>query len=456
VKTFGISSKAAKTMTLKPVAANEERELAEELHLDLETLEAEIATLRDHVEKLLRLLDDESAPTPETEAAVAEIENILGKNGQPGRLQRMQARAEKLRAVQNARAALSPQLKSFIAKVGGSAVASNYQASGPVNLRKGDRLADMRAHPLASAGPHVLGDVLRGMVVGAKSNKICNAAAQFLTSSQDQLGGTLVPLTLSPEVVDKARATAAVFEAGATMLVLPPGSDHAVPVVDRDPSFAVKAENAKFLQSDVIFRRVLLTPRTCGCLVTASRELIEDGVNVAETLQRTLSRALAVELDRLVLQGDAGSEPQGLSVYDIPEDDGPFSPVAWQDIGTAATEVRVANHQPQAAIMHPSRYGFLSQTTFTDGSAEYGWKEPSPAISGVRLLQSSNCPEDMAFVADWSYLLWGIREDITVEVSNQGGETFERHQVAFKVYWRGHHVVTDRSAFYRLTNVGIA
>jgi HK97 family phage major capsid protein len=66
---------------------------------------------------------------------------------------------------------------------------------------------------------------------------------------------------------------------------------------------------------------------------------------------------------------------------------------------------------------------------------------------------TSNMPNTDILVGDFSQVILGLRQNAVVEFSLHAGETFQRHQVAFKVTWRGDVAVEHAAAFHKLGGI---
>jgi len=68
-----------------------------------------------------------------------------------------------------------------------------------------------------------------------------------------------------------------------------------------DPQAGWKVENAAIDETAITFERVVLHAHTLIGVVRASRELIEDAINLESVLSDAFAKSLALELDRVCL-----------------------------------------------------------------------------------------------------------------------------------------------------------
>jgi len=272
-----------------------------------------------------------------------------------------------------------------------------------------------------------------------------------LTGDSNTLGGFLTPELLSGELIDMVRARPALMQAG-TRSILMDGDNLTIPRVTSDVVPQTKAENEKFVLSDPTFGASRLQAMTAGCVTTMSRELAEDSRELlAESLGTLLVNAMSVAVDKWGLNGSGSEEPTGLLLRDGIGSTGSIGQVDWLDIAAAATALRNLNHEPTAAIMHPSRYAQLFNTEVGDGiNASRGWLNAPPTLANVRFLQSTNCPADKLILGDFSKYVMGLKTSALVEATVTGGEAFVRHQVLVKVSMRFDFVPLMEDAFHVL------
>ena len=153
-----------------------------------------------------------------------------------------------------------------------------------------------------------LGGYLRALVIGPNSDVEHRALSEGTLSA----GGYTVPEILSVELIDKMRARATVMRSGALTIPLDSNKQY-IARLTGDPVAAWRNENAAIGTSDPTFDRVAFTARSLACLVIASRELLEDTVNIETALDNALTQAVALEVDRVALRGSGvAPAPQGL------------------------------------------------------------------------------------------------------------------------------------------------
>ena len=302
-----------------------------------------------------------------------------------------------------------------------------------------------------------LGRAMAAMATGnwsmAKNEqKFLNA----IGSSSGATGGYVIPQELFGEVLDMARAKAAISAAGARYLVLK--SDNLrVATLDTEPTFNVVPESELIPVGEMTFGKVDLAPKKIATLVVASREAIEDAPNLPHLLEHVLAAGLAAEIDRQILVGAGTDELTGLAtISGIPETTGVGAPT-WTGLSNAVTAIRGVNYQPTAIITSPHVEEALALQVTGNGTASAkDWLRAPSTLDGVKRLSTSAMPNTSIFVGDFTNMLVGVRSNAVLEASTQALGAFERHQIVFKITLRVDIAVTRKNAFRRLLGVTLS
>lgn len=274
-----------------------------------------------------------------------------------------------------------------------------------------------------------------------------------LSEDSDSGGGILVPIELGRQLIDKARAASAVLSAGA--VTVPMTSDRLIMArVASDPAFAVVGENVSITEDNPTFDSIGFTAHKIAGLVKMSRELVADAPNMSQAIEDVLAKAFAAELDRLALVGSGSNEPEGLELISGIGSTGSVGAIAWSDVHGAVTAVRALNHEPTGYVLHPTIAGDLDILTSGDGTNSAAlWQGPPPSLDDISRHVTTNATTALCFVGDWSRFALGIRQDPLIELTTEGGDAFEKHQVLIKLTWRGDFNTLDATAFHMLSGI---
>jgi len=274
-----------------------------------------------------------------------------------------------------------------------------------------------------------------------------------LTTGDNQLGGFLVPERLSGEIIDLARGKSVLMASG-TKTVLMDSDNLTIPKLETDATVATKSENSAFTASDVKFGARRLNTYTAGALVKLSRELAEDAPELlASQLSQFLGSAMATQVDLWGLVGTGSAQPTGILNQPAINATGSIGAIDWLDVSTAATLVRNANHEPNAAIMNTEVHDDLFTIATGDGTnSARGWLSAPETLKNIQYLQTTNCPLAKLIVGDFTKYLMGIRTGARVEMTTDG-TAFENHQAWVKITMRFDFVTLDDSAFQILSGI---
>ncbi len=299
-----------------------------------------------------------------------------------------------------------------------------------------------------------LGNYLRSMVTGAKTDQEKRA----LSEGTDSQGGFTVPDLLSSRLIDLMRNRMALSRAGA--MTVPLGSDtNHIATVASDPVPAWRAEHGAVAESDPTFSRVELLPKSLAVLVKASREVLDDTLNIGTALPNIIASALAVEVDRVGLFGTGvDPEPQGVAnISGIGEVDHLGAALDYTPLLTARGQITGANFSGDdiGFIMNPAEENTLAGLKDSQGQ----WLGAPPVMSRAQFFSTGNVPdadavsptEGIMLAGVWKHLLVGIRQEIRIEtLKERFADTLE---VGFLAHLRVDFAVEYPSAFVAIRNI---
>lgn len=297
-----------------------------------------------------------------------------------------------------------------------------------------------------------LGKAIVGLVTGKWADD-AELERLAMGGNVNTVGGVLVNDELSSMVLDLARAKAVCIQAGA--YTVPMQSDRLVIARQiTDPTIQVKGENALFNEASITFDGVGFTAHTIGALITLSRELAADAPNAADVIQNALAGALAVSLDTYMLVGTGSAQPSGLTVYSGVGSTGSIGAIAWEDVHAGVVAIQVANGEPNAYIASPTIAGDLALIRSDTGVGSGGaWLGPPPTVAPLRNFSTTSCPDTTIFVGDFTQAVFGLRQEGQIELTTEGGEAFQRHQLKIKITWRGDVGFLRPAHFHLLTGI---
>ena len=211
------------------------------------------------------------------------------------------------------------------------------------------------------------------------------------------------------------------------------------------------------------FGSVVFNPKTLAVIVTASRELVEDSLNLQQAITMSLSKSFASELDRVALIGaGSGSEPKGCSK---------FTGVGSVSMGTngaaianydpfvqALGTLRTANAaDPSAVIMHPR----TDQAVNLLKDSQNRPLERPEAIANLPFLvtsklsitetQGSASTASRAIMGDFSELIVGVRHVVGIELLRE--KFADNYQYGFLCSLRADIAVAHAASFCNIVGI---
>jgi HK97 family phage major capsid protein len=340
----------------------------------------------------------------------------------------------------------------------GEAQPAGYRGSEPevaYALRPEQRMADLQRGRAGVEGYNglTLGRYFRSMVVGAESD----VERRALTEGTDSAGGYTVPTPLSDELIDLMRAATVAIRAGARTVPLTSDTNYVAKVAS-DPVPAWRAEGGLVAEGDPTFSRVTFAPKSLAVIVRASRELIEDSLNIATMLPQIIAAAMAQELDRVAFFGSGtGNEPRGLTkTAGISTVAAGGALTGYGRLIQARTAVLSANAPGITSyVLHPRDEGKLAG--LVDGQGQP--LNMPPAIAQVPMLTTTAVPtnggvgvnESSIVTGHFPHLLIGIRSAIRVEVLRE--RFADTLQYGFLAHMRADIAVEQPGSFCTITGI---
>lgn len=325
---------------------------------------------------------------------------------------------------------------------------------------------ELRAYPPGEQinqgeGP-TFGSFVAGAIRSAHGIRLSERERRALEAATGSSGGYLVDEQLSARFIDALRARSVVSRAGALTLPLTGSADRFhLARIDSDPTPEWRAENATVAEGDPTFSRIMLGPKTLAVLTKIPSELVQDAANLEMVVERSLTESVAAEIDRAAIFGSGvGDEPMGL--------------IHTQNVNVEAVGGALMNYDPfvkglrrleddnvdssaptVAAVMAPRDWQTIE--LFKDTTNQP--LRPPPSVAGLTRFRSTKVPTDGGtgsneseiVTGDWSRVLLGVRQEVTVEILR---ELFrERLQIGVLVWARFDVALERGESFVRLSGI---
>ena len=270
-----------------------------------------------------------------------------------------------------------------------------------------------------------------------------------MAGGADASGGYFLSTILSSQIIDLARKQSVLMLAGA-QTVLMDSSELAIVRVLTDPAVGFVAENADIPLVEPTFGRVTFRARKLAAIVSISSELVADSPNAAEEVRAQLGKVLGLALDLSALSGTgAGEEIVGIfSHEDVQEMSAVGSPT-YDDVLDAVQLVEDQNGIARAYLITPNTKNTLSKIKDSAGN----YLVVPAGITELNRFITKQLTDAQAVVGDFSQVLFGVRSDVSIEVSTEGGDAWTKDQVSIRIKWRGDAQLAQAAHLVRLVGI---
>jgi HK97 family phage major capsid protein len=287
------------------------------------------------------------------------------------------------------------------------------------------------------------GQYLRGITLGDWGE---TRESRAMAKSSGANGGFLVPDQLADRLINKARKKNTATKAGAKIIEIPNGNLTLARVAERADA-QIKAENAEAQGTTVGFDYVNVSLYTLFSLCTISQELLQDGQNIGEIVEKELTDSMSEKMDKLIYFGSGSGEPLGIAnskinEYSLGTDGSTLS--NYNPWSHAVEKIRTsANIEPTHAIYNPRTAGSLDRLTATTNQpleAPGSFKNLNKLITnqiGNDFTQGSNDNASVSIVGDFSNVLIGVHPSgMQIRATETGGGALEKYQYKISVALR--------------------
>lgn len=279
-------------------------------------------------------------------------------------------------------------------------------------------------------------------------------------------GGWLISEQVSARIIDLARNLACVQKAGAVTMPMETPEMRLVKIMT-DPTAEWVAEHGELTETDWGIAPINLKAMTIGCLVRASLEILEDAANSGNMLSSAMGAAIALAIDRVALLGNGTTEPRGLDNCDG------INKISMGVNGAALTNYDPFSNSIEDIADHNGEAGaiiFAPRTFYTLDRLKTG-TELQPLVPpqsfqnvkkfvtnqiGIADTQGTCTTASKAFIGDFKQLLYGIRKNVEVEITKQGGtKTFAKCEALIRCRARLDVAVLRENHFTRIAGIKV-
>jgi HK97 family phage major capsid protein len=336
------------------------------------------------------------------------------------------------------------------------------------NRRSGDEVRALARNEAISDQPYNgpgLGTYVRGLVTGR-----WNGADELRDLAEGGTPGSyLVPTPLATYAIDLVRNQARVIEAGAYTVGME-SNTLKIARLTADVTAGWKSENAALTFSDANFDAVTFNAQMLVAGSKLSIEVVEDAINVDAIVTNSITKALALELDRVSLYGTGvAPQPKGIKSQ---------TNVTITDLGSTAGYTLVDFSKYSAAIATLLGYNFPGPFSILHSARTAGeldalqdtlhqpLRQPD-LVAAARKLVTNQIPNNLthgsastasdAFVGQFDQCMIGMRTGLVLEVSRAAADAtnsaFANGQVWIRAYLRADVGLAHPKAFNVLTGI---
>lgn len=208
-----------------------------------------------------------------------------------------------------------------------------------------------------------------------------------------------------------------------------------VPYVEADPEADINAEGTEITEKDPQISELTVNTHKVAVLTVVSNEAYQTE-GVAGLLTGSLSKAVTLKADRLLLQNPLGDDqPTGLANIEGIEDGGTIgenlSPLITA-IGTIGTN----GGTPTTIVMGYDAWAYLLNLTDTNGHGLINpdvANSPTPVLYGLPVILTAQAPANTVLILDQSQIISAISPVTTATTSER---YFEKDSVGIRVTFR--------------------
>jgi len=316
---------------------------------------------------------------------------------------------------------------------------------------------------LDGIGPGSLGKILRAKLLGDPLG-LNDSERRAMGEGSGNLGGWFVNPLVSGYVIDLARNASVTMQAGAWTLPMD-GPEISLVKVLTDPTAYWLPEHEAITESDGSFAPVTLKAVVLGTMIRVSQALLEDAPSAGGIIEKMLSSALGLELDRVALLGNGATEPRGLfncdNINEYSMGTNGAAPSNYDPFSYASQYVLENNGKPGAVIMAPRTFGTLDRLKEATTNAPLA---PPQSYQDLKKFYTNQIPVDQtqgtsdeascAFVGDFKNVVVGMRKSLNIDISPVAGtDTFAKVEALIRAYMRVDVAILRENHFTKIIGI---
>ena len=277
-----------------------------------------------------------------------------------------------------------------------------------------------------------------------------------LSEGSDDAGGHLVPTEYRAELIRRLPELSELFPYVRKVPVITDSGEY--PKLSSDVSITWgRSESSAITETDPVFTHLTWTVRNMSAITYLSRELVSDAnPNIVETITTLFSEAVAAERDKMIAIGSGSNQPQGIYSASGLSSVAVGGALSYEKLVELKFALRRKYHRNARWVLGSTNLQRI--TSITDDNGLPIFRDAlvageTPRILGRSYSIQDDLPNAFIFFGDLSQYLWFDREQMVVESTTTGGNTFKQHQVAVKMVERCDGKLALAEAFVKATGI---
>lgn len=275
-----------------------------------------------------------------------------------------------------------------------------------------------------------------------------------LAEGVDGDGGYLVPDAFRAELIQHMIKTNAIRNF-ATVIPMT-GKLLELPKLTSDVKVYWGTENRSIATTTADFGNMTLTPFRLNAIIYTSRELFDDSaLSIFDILKTRFRDRVADEENRVFINGNGTTQPKGIDAetFRTVNAGNALSP---DHLTEAYYKLPEAYRNVARWLINSRTIAHLETRKDTTGAYLYpSLQAEVKTLKGRPILVTDHVASTKIFLGDLSNYYIGDRQQLTMDVTTEGGNTWEKYQVGLRVIERLDGEVGLTVGFVEITNTGV-
>lgn len=280
------------------------------------------------------------------------------------------------------------------------------------------------------------------------------ARVKALAEGTDADGGYLVPDEFRATLIEHLLQSQTIRQY-ATVIPME-GKLLNIPKLTSDVKVYWGTENRAIATTTADFGEMTLTPFRLNAIIYTSRELFDDSaISIFDVLRRRFVARVADEETKVFINGNGTTQPKGI-------DQETFRSVS-------AASALTPDHLTKAYYLLPEAYRAQARWLINsrvmehlenkkDSNGQYLYPSLQGEIKTLKgrpVIVTDYVASSKIFFGDLSYYYIGDRQQVTMDVTTEAGDAWEKYQVGLRLVERVDGEVALTQAFVEITNTNI-